>query len=117
MADCVFCKIIAKEIPSTIIEENDHVIVVKDLHPKAPIHYLIIPKIHVVNIKDLQETEEHYELVREMFVMVKKIAKSIPEPQEFTLVSNNGKSAGQCIFHMHWHFLSGKNLHAPGPIL
>lgn len=110
MSDCVFCKIIAKEIPSTIIDENDHVLVVKDINPKAPIHYLIIPKIHIININDLQETEEHYNVIREMFVMIKKLAKSLPEPQDFILVSNNGKTAGQCVFHMHWHLLAGKNI-------
>ena len=111
MSNCIFCKIINKEVPSEIIDENEHVIVFKDLHPKAPIHYLIAPKIHIESINHVEDTEEHFTAVREMFKMIRKIAKSLPDPQAFTLVSNNGAAAGQSVFHMHWHLLSGKNLY------
>jgi histidine triad (HIT) family protein len=110
MSDCIFCKIINKEIPSEIIDENEHVIIFKDLNPKAPIHYLVVPKVHITNINEIDDTDEHYTAIREMFKMIRKLAKNLPEPKAFTLVSNNGKQAGQCVFHMHWHFLSGKNL-------
>jgi len=114
MSDCIFCKIIKKEIPSNIIDENEHVIVVEDIRPKAPIHYLVIPKIHIANINDIQDTEEHYTAVREMFKMVRKLAKNLDEPKAFNLVSNNGAQAGQCVFHMHWHFIAGKNIYSSG---
>jgi histidine triad (HIT) family protein len=110
MADCIFCKIIKKEVKSTIIDENDHVIVIKDIAPKAPIHYLVIPKIHVASINEIDGSEGHAIAVREMFKMIRKLAKNLPEPKAFTLVSNNGAQAGQCVFHMHWHFLSGSKL-------
>jgi histidine triad (HIT) family protein len=110
MANCIFCKIIAKEINSKIIDENDHVIVIEDIAPKAPIHYLVIPKIHVDNINEIDDSEEHSIAVREMFKMIRKLAKNLPEPKAFTLVSNNGAQAGQCVFHMHWHFLPGSRL-------
>lgn len=107
MTDCVFCKIIKREIPSSIIKENDHVIVFRDLHPQAPIHYLIAPKIHIENLNFLEDTDEHYNMIKEMFKMIKLLAKDLPDQKAFTLVSNNGKNAGQSVFHMHWHFLSG----------
>lgn len=111
---CIFCKIICKEIPSKIIAENDHVIVVEDIAPKAPVHYLIIPKIHIKNINDLQDIDEHNTALREMFRMVQQIATNLSEPKAFTLVSNNGAEAGQSVFHMHWHLLAGKNLCTTG---
>lgn len=112
MANCIFCKIIDKEISSTIIDENEHVIVIQDINPKAPIHYLIIPKIHVANINDL--TDEHNTVVLEMWKMIRKLASNLPEPKAFNLISNNGAAAGQCVFHMHWHFIAGKNLYSSG---
>ena len=114
MSECIFCKIINKQIPSKIIDENNHVIVIEDINPKTPIHYLVIPKIHVSNINDLQDTQEHNTAVREMFKMIKKLAANLPEPRAFNLVSNNGKQAGQLVFHMHWHFMSGKNIYSSG---
>jgi len=116
MDNCIFCKIIEKEIESTIIDENEHVIVIEDIRPKAPIHYLLIPKIHVVNFYDINVNDkpEHNVAMREMFKMVKKIAHNLPEPKAFTLISNNGKESGQCVFHMHWHLLAGKNLYNTG---
>lgn len=114
MPECLFCKIINKEISSKIIDENEHVIVIEDIQPRAPIHYLIIPKIHVANINSMDETEEHYIAAREMFKMIKKLAKNLPEPKSFNLISNNGAEAGQSVFHMHWHFMSGKNIYTSG---
>jgi histidine triad (HIT) family protein len=114
MSECIFCKIINKEIPSKIIDENDHVIVIEDIKPKTPIHYLIIPKIHVANINELKDTPEHDTIVLEMFKMIRKIAHNLHEPPAFNLVSNNGKQAGQLVLHMHWHFMSGKNIYSSG---
>jgi histidine triad (HIT) family protein len=110
MDDCIFCKIIDKKIPSKIIDENEHIIVIEDIKPKAPIHYLIIPKTHIANINDMEDTNEHYSVIIQMFKMIKKISKNLPGSQSFTLVSNNGADSGQCVFHMHWHLLSGKNI-------
>ena len=106
--DCVFCKIIRREIPSIIIKENDHVLVVKDLHPMAPVHYLIIPKKHMHDMRDV--TDDDKETLWEMSKMVKDLAEELDDPKSFNIISNNGAAAGQTIFHMHWHFISGKNL-------
>jgi histidine triad (HIT) family protein len=104
---CVFCKIIARILPATVIAENDQLIVIKDIHPKAPIHYLIIPKIHVANINELEDSQK--DLAGSMLLMAKKLAQDLPEPA-FKLLINNGAQAGQVVFHLHTHFLAGARL-------
>lgn len=106
--DCLFCKIITGLIPSQKIHENSELIVIKDIAPRAPIHYLIIPKKH---IKDLQSaTQEDKDLLGAMLLATKELANGLANPQEFRVVSNNGSSVGQSVFHIHFHFLAGKNL-------
>jgi diadenosine tetraphosphate (Ap4A) HIT family hydrolase len=107
-AECIFCKIIAGEIPAVKIRENDAVVVIKDIAPKAPIHYLIIPKRHITNVASM--TEHDKELMGETMLMARDLAKDLHEGVGFNLVSNNGRDAGQSVFHLHWHFIAGKNL-------
>lgn len=104
-SECIFCKIIQKQIPSKIIKENDDVLVIEDISPKAPVHYLVIPKKHIVNIKSM--VEQDLDFAKPMLKMVNELAQEV---DSFNLVANNGKGAGQSVFHMHWHFISGKNL-------
>jgi len=106
--DCIFCKIISKDIPAKIIDENDDVLVIQDLHPKAPIHYLIIPKKHIENIGVLEEADSRY--VAKMMLMARKLAQNLSGSQSFRLLMNNGADAGQSVFHLHCHFLSGKKM-------
>lgn len=113
--DCIFCKIIRKDIPSKIIKETENILVIQDLHPKAPYHYLIIPKKHIINLNYFEDKDSDY------LLGIAKIAKQIAidiqnennldEPASFNLISNNGASVGQSVFHMHWHFLAGKDLY------
>ena len=110
MSECIFCKIINKEISAKVIDETDDILVIEDIAPKAPVHYLIIPKIHIKNIKDLRDTEEHNQLILNMFKMVRKLSENLKDSKDFNLISNNGPNASQIVFHMHWHFLSGKNM-------
>ena len=107
--DCIFCKIIKKEIPSTIVFENENVLVIETIEPKAPIHYLILPKKHIVNLLSLEE--EDTQIVLEIIKVAKKLAENLEEPKAFNLISNNGREAGQSVLHMHGHFLSGKNIY------
>ena len=105
MNDCIFCKIIERKIPSTIVFENNHVIAIKDRAPKAPIHYLIIPKIHV---KDIQSLASHDMSVAEnLFAAAQKLSKDMSENGDFKFVINSGYDAGQRVFHLHAHFLVG----------
>jgi histidine triad (HIT) family protein len=106
MIDCVFCKIIAREIPAHIIVENDHIIVIKDIAPKATIHYLIIPKKHVKDLSSLHDST----LGAELLVMAQHLASLNSSTQDFRLVVNNGYTAGQRVFHLHVHFLAGSLL-------
>ena len=105
--NCVFCRIISKELPATIVAQNDSLMVIKDLHPKAPIHYLIIPKKHIVNLVELDKND--VEIPTAMILMAQKLANDLPS-QAFKLVANNGAAAGQVVFHLHFHFLAGDTI-------
>lgn len=105
---CIFCKILKKEIPSTIIAENDHVMVIKDIAPKAPLHYLILPKMHIKDIASL--TDEQGDIVAHMLLMARELSRNLSGSQSFRLITNNGADSGQSVFHLHMHFLSGKKM-------
>lgn len=106
MQDCIFCKIIAGEIPGKFIMQTDSFAVLQDIAPQAPIHYLIIPKKH---IKDLASaTVDDREVLADMMQVTSKLALQLDDPQAFKLITNNGHSAGQRVFHLHFHFLAGK---------
>jgi len=109
MNDCIFCKIIAKQIPSTVIAENDDILVIKDIAPKAPIHYLIIPKKHIKDLSSLASSDCCYG--SKMMKMAQELSKTIPGASDFHFLINNGYNAGQRVFHLHAHFLSGEMLH------
>ena len=104
-AECIFCRIIENQVPSTKILENDTVLVIKDIHPKAPIHYQILPKKHIKNFHDL--SPEDHKLAGDLLFAAQKIAQQLPPPASFKLLSNNGKEAGQVVMHAHIHFLAG----------
>jgi diadenosine tetraphosphate (Ap4A) HIT family hydrolase len=108
---CIFCKIIQGVVPSKIIKEDEYVMVISDIHPKAPIHYLIIPKKHFIDITELTDTDMHYGW------HILKIARDLAKEQNlqaFNLIANNGKGSGQSVFHLHFHLLSGKNIYSDG---
>ena len=106
-SSCLFCKIIDGKIPSKKIEETDSVLVIQDIAPKAPIHYLILPKKHIINISHAQPQDFPY--LVETLKVAHIIGNSITTG--FNLVLNNGSDVGQSVFHLHWHFLAGKNLY------
>lgn len=106
-SNCIFCKIIAKQLPSKVIAETDDLIVIDNIAPKTPIHYLIIPKKHIADINALMP--EDVNLVGKMVLMSKKLSENLPlGKQHFRLAVNNGIGAGQSVFHLHFHFLAGK---------
>jgi histidine triad (HIT) family protein len=108
--ECIFCKIIKKEIPSDIVYETDKVIVLKDIHPKAKIHLLILPKKHIISVNHLKETDK--ELTGELILSAQKIARG-KKLKGYRLIINVGRQAGQVISHLHLHLLSGKNIELP----
>lgn len=107
-SNCIFCKIINKEIPAAIVAENDSILVIQDRAPKAPVHNLIIPKQHVENIKTLQVDDAH--ITAQMMLMAKELSTRLSGSADFRLIMNNGAEAGQSVFHLHCHFLSGKKM-------
>ncbi len=110
--DCIFCKIAAKEIPSKIVFENERIVAFEDINPQAPIHILIIPKKHIPYIAEINE--EDISLVGELIFTAKKIAAEKGLTKDgFRLVFNNGKNAGQEVFHIHLHLLGGRKFGWP----
>lgn len=106
MAACIFCSIVEGKVSAAVVMETSDVIVIKDRAPKAPVHYLIISKKHVVNIKELERDD--VELAAHLLLTAKALSQTLPaNQQDFRLVSNNGKNAGQVIYHLHIHFLAG----------
>ena len=106
MSDCIFCKIIKKEIPADIFYEDQNLIVLKDIKPKAPIHYLIIPKQHIESVNHLKE--ENKDLIGVMFLTAQKIADKLGiKDKGYKLVFNVGRGGGQIIDNLHLHILGG----------
>ena len=102
--DCLFCKIIDGEIPSTKVYEDEYVYSFKDIAPIAPVHYLIIPKAHIASANDI--TEENSSLVAKVFEAAAKIAKA-EGIESYRIINNCGDDAGQTVKHMHFHMLAG----------
>ena len=111
--DCIFCKIIKKKIPADIEKETDNIIILKDIAPNAPIHYLIIPKKHFKDIRSA--TGSDFNLIKDCFLVAKELSKEIKEFNgDFKIRLNNGYAAGQRVFHLHFHFLAGKEFKLTG---
>lgn len=110
MADCIFCKIVAGEIPSERVHEDEHVVAFKDVNPQAPHHLLVIPRAHVARIADL--TDDQRDLAGRLLLAARDVAKSLGL-EAYRLVVNNGAEAGQSVFHVHVHVLAGRPLSWP----
>jgi len=107
MNDCIFCKIINKEISADILYEDQDLVVFKDIKPKAPIHYLIVPKQHIKSVNDLKE--ENKDLISNMFLTAKKIADKLGiKDKGYKLIFNVGRGGGQIVDHLHLHILGGR---------
>ena len=109
MEDCIFCKIIKKEIPSSIVYEDNEIIAFKDIHPVAPIHILVIPKKHIESLIDIDKEDEL--LIGKIYAVINKIAKQEKiDEKGFRVVVNCGEDGGQEVKHLHYHLLGGKKL-------
>ena len=103
--ECVFCKIIKREIPSKIEFENDKVIAFRDIKPIAPIHILIVPKKHIKNLSETSDLDKN--LLGEMMIVAGNLASKFGVSKAFRVVVANGEDAGQSVFHMHFHLTGG----------
>lgn len=111
MKDCLFCKILKGEIPSTKIYEDEYVYAFKDIDPQAPFHAIVIPKTHIESADEI--TSENSAAVAEVFEAIAKISKAENLENGYRVVNNCGKDGGQTVNHMHFHLLARRNLAWP----
>ncbi len=104
--NCVFCKIIAGEIPSTKVYEDETVLAFRDIAPMAPTHILVVPKAHIPSVDAV--TPENSEVIRHIFEIIPAIARGENLENGYRVVSNCGPDAGQTVEHLHFHILGGK---------
>ncbi len=104
--DCIFCKIIKKEIPADTVLENEHAVVFKDINPKAPVHLLVVPRKHIATLNDVKENDE--ELAGKILLTAKEAAKKEGISESgYRLQINVGEGGGQEVFHLHIHVMGG----------
>lgn len=106
--DCLFCRIIAGEIPSAKVYEDDDMLAFRDINPEAPCHVLVIPKAHIASMDEINE--ENSKIVSKIFAKIPEIAKLGGCGNGYRVVSNCGPDAGQTVFHLHFHILGGAKL-------
>lgn len=111
MSDCLFCKIVAGEIPSTKIYEDEYVYAFADIAPQAPFHAIIIPKEHIASADEI--TAENSMLIAKVFEAVAKISKAENLEKGYRVVNNCGEEGGQTVGHIHFHLLARRNLAWP----
>ncbi len=108
MENCLFCKIVAGDIPSTKVYEDETVLAFRDIAPMAPTHILVIPKVHIPSVDGV--TAENSQVVAHIFEVIPQIAKAENLENGYRVVSNCGAHAGQTVPHLHFHILGGKQL-------
>ena len=108
MSDCLFCKIVDGQIPSTKVYEDDLVLAFRDIAPMAPTHILVIPKTHIASVAQI--TPENSAVVAHIFTVIPKIAEVEGLVDGYRVVSNCGAHAGQTVQHLHFHILGGRQL-------
>ena len=112
MSDCLFCKMVAGEIKPDVVFEDDAVLACRDANPQAPLHVLIIPRVHIATTNDL--TAENADILGKLYLAAKQIAadEGVAEPG-YRMVMNCNPGAGQSVYHIHLHLLGGRSLGWP----
>lgn len=109
MTDCLFCKIINKEIPSTFVYEDDKIYAFKDINPEAPVHVLVVPKEHIPSIEGINE--QNVEVLKDIGLAIKKVSEVTGISEKgYRVINNCGEYGGQTVHHLHFHVLGGKKL-------
>lgn len=111
-SECVFCRIVAGEIPATILHAGERVVAFRDLHPAAPTHVLVVPREHVARMSDLED--RHGDTLADLFQVASHLARAEGVDRTgWRVVVNEGPDAGQSVFHLHAHVLGGRGLAWP----
>jgi histidine triad (HIT) family protein len=111
-SDCLFCKIVAGEIPADLVHQDDLVVAFRDISPQAPTHVLLIPTRHVASAAELSGTDS--EMLGRLFTVAAQVARDSGVAERgYRLVTNVGSGAGQSVFHLHFHLLGGRSLSWP----
>ena len=109
MEDCLFCKIVKGEVPSTKVYEDDEILAFKDVNPMAPVHILVVPKKHYNDITEI--TEENADIIKKIILAINKIAKEQGIVDKgYRIINNCKEEAGQTVKHLHFHLIGGKKL-------
>ena len=108
---CLFCKIAAGDIPSRKLYEDDQVLAFYDINPEAPVHFLVIPKQHIVSAAEI--TPENSAIVAHIYEVIAKLARELKLENGFRIVNNTGADGGQTVEHIHFHVLAGRSLAWP----
>ena len=111
MSDCIFCKIVRGEIPSDKVRENDDLVAFQDLNPAAPVHLLVVPRRHIVSLDEAREEDRL--LLGRILLTIPELAREQGVGGAYRVVNNCGASAGQSVFHIHFHLLGGRDLSWP----
>ncbi|GCE48825.1 histidine triad (HIT) family protein [Thermosporothrix hazakensis] len=111
MADCLFCKIAAGEIPGDIVYQDQDVVAFNDIHPQAPHHILIIPRAHIASMAELKP--EHGDILMKVFTVANQLARDLKLDSGYRFVTNIGPDAGQSVNHLHFHLLGGRQFGWP----
>ena len=108
--DCLFCRIVRKELPVALVAEDEHSIAFRDINPQAPVHVLVIPRAHVASL----ETANDAEMIGRLSLMAAQIARAEGVSEKgYRTVMNTNSAAGQTVFHVHLHLLGGRSMHWP----
>ena len=110
-ADCLFCRIVAREVPAEVVHETDTTLAFRDIKPHAPVHVLVVPKVHQPTVVETARTDPG--LMADVLVAAGDVARSEGLEQGYRLVVNTGPDAGQTVFHTHVHVLGGRAMTSP----
>jgi len=111
MSDCIFCRIVRGQAPAQIVYQDDDVTAFRDLHPQAPVHILIVPNLHIIGVAQMEQRDAA--LAGKLLVVARQLAEQEGIVNGYRLVINNGRLAGQSVFHLHVHLMGGRPLNWP----
>ena len=112
MPDCLFCKIIRKEAPATLLHQDDEMTAFRDIHPAGPVHILIVPNKHIASLNELEEADEP--LLGRMLGLARDLAAGAGIAEGgYRIITNTGHNGGQTVFHLHLHLIGGQRVKYP----